>query len=158
MTLKEEHDRDEEEYRCCPATMDVCAGMTKVTPGGKEVDPKNLKVTTDEDEGEDEEDEDLEIEAKDSQKDSSPVETDHQQEEEEEERRRNDVRKRILSTGKLSAGSCFLSPGSDISSSNSSILIKYNLDYILLGPSKKQDKLRPSLVSSVLQKLSTVFS
>jgi len=32
------------------------------------------------------------------------------------------------------------------------------MDDVCAGPSKKSDKLRPSLVSSVLQKLSTVFN
>ncbi len=129
MKLKEEHE-SEQEYRCCPPALDLCAGMVKVTPGGKEREgelkgkskaKKHAKKKEEESEDEDDDDDD------DDDDDSSEEDEDDDDEEdkpkvskkekktpvpankvdekrEEEERRRDQVRKRILTTGKLSSG------------------------------------------------------
>jgi len=143
MKLSEEHDNNEQEFRCCPASMDVCAGMVKVTPGGKKSSPKVSKPVKLQNEAGDEvadqENDDSESEetprkqiptTKESP--NGPKTIGKKAEDQEEQLRRNEVRKRILSTGKLSAGSWFPSPGSDTSSSLTPLflIIKYIWIYI----------------------------
>ena len=130
MKLKEEL-KSEQEFRCCPATMDVCAGMIKVTPGGKDKGkehgsckngkskkPHKEKVDDDDDDDESDEDDDEDDSDEDDndsdddrvipKKSTKPVPVKKVDQDkvakDEEERRREDVRKRILTTGKLSSG------------------------------------------------------